>query len=133
MGAMGIAQLRGERALAFKKRYGVMPNQASMSQQIEFAMTDPYERHLLDKAFAQGGDLGAAVSRIYEAHGSVAEDLKRGAAANALAASYGDTTTTSTQQVNINGPVTVQANTPQDFVQSIQRLSGVQNYNGAVR
>jgi hypothetical protein len=80
--------------------------------------------------------MGAAFSRIFEAHGNVAEDLRRGRVASQLAQQYGNgagTSSASGQQININGPVTVQANNPTDFVGGIQRVSGVQSYQSGVR
>lgn len=137
-GARGIPQWRGARIDAFRKRYGMNPDMATLDQQIEFMMTDPYERALLTKAFASAGpgatagERGVAVSRIYEAHGVLAEDNSRGYAAAKLAAQY-DTHASSVPSVQISGPVTVVANDPQEFATNIQRVSNVQNQNSAVR
>jgi len=137
-GARGIAQWRGERIDAFRKRYGMNPDAATLDQQIEFMMTDPYERALLARAFASAGpgasagERGVAVSRTYEAHGVLAEDNLRGYAAAKLAAQY-DTNAGSTPPVQISGPVTVIANNPQELATNIQRVSNVQNQNSAVR
>ena len=121
-------------ARARAARYGVLPDQASIDQQIEFAMTDPYEKQLMAKAFSVGGtaeQLGVAYSRHYEAHGNAVEDAKRGRAASALAGQYpagGSPGTT----VNITN---MQVNTPnaQAFVGGIERLSDSQNYNSVMR
>lgn len=131
-GARGLAQWRGARTEAFRKRYGVMPDQASVAQQVEFALTDPYERSLLNKSFAVGGDadqLGVAVSKIYEAHGNVREDLRRGREAGALAAGYGGQPGATVNIQNLN----VQSNDAQSFVGDLQRLDTTQPYNSVIR
>lgn len=131
-GARGLAQWRGDRTKAFQARYGVTPDRASLDQQVEFAMTDPYERSLMRKAFAGGGDaaaLGRAYSQYYEAHGKVSEDIRRGNDAARLAAGYGGAAAPS---VNIQN-MTVQSNDANNFVGGLQRLSGSQPYNTVVR
>lgn len=138
-GAAGLAQWRGPRMDAFRARYGINPNQATTEQQLEFMMTDPTERALLNKALAAGSDAtskGVGFSQIYEAHGNFAEDARRGTAAAALAAQYGTGTPSNVaggSPVTITGPVTVVANSPQELATGLQRQSGVQNYNSAVR
>jgi hypothetical protein len=137
-GARGIAQWRGDRIDAFRKRYGMNPDAATIDQQIEFMMTDPYERALLMRSLAGGSDAltkGAAVSRTYEAHGDLAADNARGYAASRLAAQYGGASApgTGVPAVEISGPVTVVANSPQELVTGLQRQTGVQNQNSAVR
>jgi hypothetical protein len=138
-GARGAFQWRGDRTHAFQARYGMLPNLAPIEQQLDFMMSDPYERRLLMRSLGSGSsaaELGASFSRIFEAHGNVAEDMRRGRVASQLAANYGNGAGTSSapgQQININGPVTVQANNPNDFVGGIQRISGVQNYQAGVR
>lgn len=142
-GARGLAQLRGARTAAFQARYGVTPDQATIDQQVQFMLTDPYEKSLLNSAFAGGGEnaatLGAAYSRIYEAHGNAAEDALRGQRAAVLAAQYrsapppgappaGDAGTTISVQ-----SMTVLANNPAELASGIARQSGVQSYNSAVR
>lgn len=141
-GARGLAQWRGDRIDAFRKRYGMNPDAASIDQQLEFMMTDPYERALLTKALAQGGagatagERGVAVSRTYEAHGNLAEDNLRGYAAAKLAAQYGGiggAPAAAGNGVTITGPVTVVANNPAELVGGLQRVSSTQNQTSAVR
>lgn len=137
-GARGLAQWRGARIDAFRNRFGVNPDAAGWQQQLQFMLTDPNERRLLNKALSGPGgatDLGTNFSRIFEAHGNVAEDMRRGQRAAALAGGFNPATGAAAggPAININGPVTVQANNPQDFVGGIQRVSGVANYNAAVR
>lgn len=132
-GARGLAQWRGDRTKAFQARYGVLPDQASLDQQVEFAMTDPYERALMQRAFAKGGDaqtLGRSYSEIYEAHGNMREDLRRGADAQRLAATYGGQTAGT--QVSIQN-MTVQTPDANGFVGGLQRLGGSQSYNTVIR
>lgn len=127
-GARGLAQWRGARSEAFKRRFGVMPDQGTIAQQVEFAMTDPYERTLMSRAFAGGGSaaqLGESYSRIYEAHGNTAEDARRGALAGSLAGGASST-------VNIQN-MTVQTNSPEQFVGGLQRIDTTQPYNTVVR
>lgn len=136
-GARGLFQWRGARTAEFQKRYGVTPDKGTVEQQLDFLMTDPYERSLLDKSFSGGGSaaaLGERFSRIFEAHGNVAEDVRRGSAAAQLQTQFGGGTGGAGvgQQINIQS-MTVQANTPQEFVGGITRQSGVQSYNSAVR
>lgn len=132
-GARGLAQWRGDRTKAFQARYGVLPDQATLDQQVEFAMTDPYERALMQRAFAKGGDaqtLGRSYSEIYEAHGNMREDLRRGADAQRLAATYGGQTAGT--QVSIQN-MTVQTPDANGFVGGLQRLGGSQSYNTVIR
>lgn len=136
IGAHGLFQLRGDRARAFQARYGKLPSQATLEEQLDFfASNDPEERRSRQAAFAAGGtaaQLGTAVSAKYERHGNAAEDLRRGQTAAAIAAQYNAPPTVG-QQININGPVTVQANDPKELAGGIQRVSGATNYNSAVR
>lgn len=137
-GARGLAQWRGPRIDAFRKRYGMNPDAATIDQQLEFMMTDPYERALLMRSLAGGTDAlskGAAVSRTYEAHGDFAKDNARGYAASQMAAQYGAAGVPGAggPAVQITGPVTVVANNPQELAAGLQRQSGVQNQNSAVR
>lgn len=132
-GARGLAQWRGDRTKAFQSRYGVLPDQATLDQQVEFAMTDPYEKSLMRRAFAKGGDaqaLGRAYSEIYEAHGNVREDLRRGSDAQRLAATYGGNPAGT--QVSIQN-MTVQTPDAAGFVGGLQRLPGSQSYNTVIR
>lgn len=138
-GARGLAQWRGERTRTFQERYGVMPDQASWQQQVEFALTDPYERRLLDRSFREGGDaqsLGVAVSKYYEAHGNQVEDARRGRTAEQLAMRYEggseQRSNESTSTVNIQN-LTVQSNDPRDFVRGLERIDTTQPYNTVIR
>lgn len=141
-GARGLAQWRGARINAFRERFGKTPDAAPWQQQLDFLLTDPNERRLLNKSLSGPGgaaDLGTKFSQVFEAHGNVAEDVRRGQLAQRLAGNFnpataaGDMGGANGPQININGPVTVQANNPQDFIGGIQRVSGVTNYNAAVR
>lgn len=136
IGAHGLFQLRGDRAKAFQARYGKLPSQATLDEQLDFfASNDPEERRSRQAAFAAGGtaaQLGTAVSAKYERHGNVAEDIRRGQTAANIAGQYG-TQQAAGAQININGPVTVQANNPQELMGGIQRVGGATNYNSAVR
>lgn len=127
-GARGLAQWRGARSQAFKARYGVMPDQGTVAQQIEFMMTDPYERGLLNRALASGtaADMGRRFSAVYEAHGDVAEDARRGAMAAQLAGRAGGTS------VHIN-QMNVQTPNAQEFASGMQRIDTTQPYNTVVR
>ncbi|WHB31172.1 tail length tape measure protein [Xanthomonas phage NEB7] len=143
-GARGLGQWRGPRTEAFKRMYGVDPTKASVDEQINFMLTDPYERQLWDQVKRSGGDdayrLGGEYSRRYEAHGNVAEDARRARNAQVLADSYGGSaqrsgtgqTTSAATVFNIQN-VEVKANTPQDFVGGIQRVTGTQNHVGVMR
>lgn len=137
IGAHGLFQLRGDRAKAFQARYGKLPSQATLDEQLDFfASNDPEERRSRLAALAGGGtaaQLGTAVSAKYERHGNVAEDIRRGQTAAQIAGQYGTQQAAAGSQININGPVTVQANSPQELVGGIQRVGGATNYNSAVR
>lgn len=136
IGAHGLFQLRGDRARAFQARYGKLPSQATVEEQLDFfASNDPEEARSRRAAFASGGtaaQLGTAVSAKYERHGNVAEDARRGVTAAAIAGQYGQQANAGTA-ININGPVTVQANNPAELVGGIQRVGGAANYNSAMR
>lgn len=136
-GARGLAQWRGARINAFRARFGMTPDQATWQQQLDFLTADPYERHLLNKSLSGPGgaaELGTRFSKIFEGHGKAQEDARRGVLAQQLAQQYNPVTgTASGLQIAINGPVTVQANNPQELVGGLQRQSGVGNYNSAVR
>lgn len=131
-GARGLAQWRGARTDAFRRRYGVTPDRATTAQQLEFMMTDAYERQLLNRALRAGGGtaagMGESVSRIYEAHGNVAEDRNRGR----LAAQYAGGPATPAPTVNIQN-LTVQSNDAPGLVQGLQRIDGTQAYNTVIR
>lgn len=139
-GARGLAQWRGARTDAFRAATGVNPDQATWQQQLGFMLNNPYERRLLDRSLSGPGgaaEMGAGFSRVFEAHGNVAEDLRRGQQAQRLAQQYNASGTAPVAgqgpQIAINGPVTVQANNPQELVGGIQRISNVQNFNSGVR
>lgn len=135
-GAHGLFQLRGSRLAAFQQKYGISPDKASVDQQLDFMSQDPYERSLLKKSLAGPGgaaDLGANFNDIFEGNGVIGESARRGARAQQLASAYGGTTGGGVgQQINIQS-MSVQANTPQEFVGGITRQSNVQSYNSAVR
>jgi len=133
-GARGLAQWRGARTAAFQSRYGVTPDKASIDQQVEFALTDPYERDLLMKSLRAGNtaaDKGRAVSQYYEAHGNVREDARRGAEAQKLAAAYsgpiGNGPAVNIQNLNVT------AQDAAGFVGGLQRMDGTQSYNTVIR
>lgn len=133
-GAQGLFQHRGARVDAFRGRYGVNPTAASWQDQVDFLFNDPGERSRLQRALAGGGDAaarGQAFSRVFEAHGNVAEDIRRGQQAQTLAGAYQGGA--GGPQINITGPVTVQANNPSEFIGGIQRVTGVQNYASGTR
>jgi hypothetical protein len=145
-GARGLANWRGARTDAFMARYGVTPDKGTIDQQVQFMLTDPYEKSLLARSFAAGGDsasaLGAAYSRIYEAHGNAAEDALRGQRAAALAAQYralAPETAGASGSTDGGGnsfsiqSMTVVANNPNELANGIARQSGVQSYNSANR
>ena len=130
-GARGLFQWRGARSAAFKARYGKMPNEATIDEQVEFLTTDPYERKLANSALARGNamEMGRAFSQRFEGHGNVAQDIARAARAAQLAGMPGGAGTT----VNLNGPVSIQADSPVQLVNGVQRVSGVQNFNSSTR
>jgi hypothetical protein len=131
-GAQGIAQWRGARIDAFRKRYGVDPRNGTLSQQLEFMMTDPSERAQLMAALRGGTDAasyGVAISRDYERHGNVAEDARRGRTAAGLASQYAAAGGTQISIQNMN----VQANDANAVVGGLQRLSGASNYSAVQR
>lgn len=132
-GARGLAQWRGPRSQAFKQRYGIMPDQGTIDQQIEFMMTDPYERNLLNKSLAPGGtaaEKGRRFSERYEAHMDTNEDVRRGTKAQLFADEYARSNPTNVYSIqNLN----LQANRPEEMASGLQRLSGTQNYNSVQR
>jgi hypothetical protein len=134
-GAQGLLQWRGARVNAFRARFGKDPRSASVDEQLDFLTQDPYERHLTNLAFRNGGtaeELGTNFSRIVEAHGNVKRDIERGQLARQYAAA-GGAPAAAGPTVNINGPVSVQASNPSEFVNGVQRVSGITNYNTATR
>lgn len=133
-GARGLVQWRGPRRKAFIEKYGVEPNAATIDQQLDFLTQNPEEKRRTQLAFKDGGDsqtLGERFSRIVEAHGNLAEDAKRATLAQQIENNYGGTQ--STASININGPITIAANTPDQLVNGLQRAASVQNFNSAVR
>lgn len=135
-GARGLAQWRGARTAAFEKRYGVTPDQASIDQQVEFAMTDPYERQLMMKSLRSGNtaaEMGRGVSKYYEAHGNVREDARRGTEAQKLADSFGGRQGAGAASVVNIQNLEVKADDPTAFVGGLQRLGDSQNYNSVMR
>lgn len=137
-GARGLAQWRGKRTEAFQRRYGVTPDQAGLDQQVEFALTDPYERELLMKSLRSGStaaEMGVGVSKYYEAHGNVREDARRGREAARLSDSFsrnGSAGGAGGTTVNIQN-MEVKTDQPNQFVGGLQRLGGSQNYNSVMR
>lgn len=139
-GARGLAQWRGARIDAFRAKYGIMPDAATVDQQLAFMFSDPYERGLLKQALSGPGGaaaLGTQFSRVFEANGDLAGDARRGQIAAQYAAAYNGPSAgspgASAAPINITGPVTVMANNPVEFVGGIQRLAAPQNYNSATR
>lgn len=127
-GARGIAQWRGDRQRAL-----LASGATTVEQQLDFMMSDPAERARMRSAFGQGGNLGTSVSRVYEAHGDLNEDLRRGRLANQMASDYRSSgAPTVGQQINVQN-MTVQANNPEQLGGALQRQSGVQNYSAGQR
>jgi|GEM_PF-6989179 len=134
-GARGLAQWRGDRSAAFKARYGVMPDQGTVDQQVEFALNDPYERQLLMRSLRAGGtaaEKGRMFSQMYEAHGNVREDIRRGQEAQRLESAYRGTSAAAGGTVHVQ-TINVQTNNPAEFVGGLQRLDGSQPYNTVIR
>ncbi len=140
----GYLQWEGPRKAAYSKMFGHGPESGTMAEMIQFLATDPEEKRSIQAAFAGGGtaaDLGRAFSEKFERHGKTAEDAARGSLAQRYYDQFAQTGNGATPigagatgpQIAINGPVTVQANNPQEFMSGMQRVSGVQNYNSATR
>ncbi len=138
-GASGLFQyLHPERVAAYKAAHGgLSPDQTSWQEQFRYAaLSDPVMQRAMRglDARSTAAQYTERLSTIGEAHGNAAETLRRVADAERYASAYGGNTGGNTgQQININGPVSVQANNPQEFIGGIQRISGVQSYNSAVR
>jgi hypothetical protein len=136
-GASGIHQWLGSRLKNFKASHGgLRPDQTSWQTQADFVLNDPGERDRLKKAL-QGvsgvGNITQALNDKFEANNLPLEGIRRATQAQQLASAYGGTTGAGVgQQINIQS-MTVQANTPQEFVGGVTRQSGVQSYNSAVR
>lgn len=142
--AAGFLQWRGARKAAYAQMFGHGPESGTMQEMIQFLATDPEEKRSVQAAFANGGsaaDLGRAFSEKFERHGNVAEDAARGNLAQRYYDQFQQTGNGAQPiaggptgpQIAINGPVTVQANNPQEFMTGVQRVSGVNNYNSATR
>ena len=135
-GARGLFQWRGPRTRAFQARTGKLPNEASVSEQLDFLMNDPYERRLLNRALSGPGgaaDYGQRFNDIFEANHKAGEAARRGSRAAELASAYGGPTSgPGGTSINIQS-MTVQANNPAEFSHGVQRQTGVGNYNSAVR
>lgn len=139
-GARGLFQyLSKDRLDAFQRMFGTTPDKATWQQQAYFATHDEGERRRLNAALAGTTDAGSAaygIAQKFEVASSIpavldAESRKRAGVAQQYASTHGGGN--AGQQININGPVSVQANNPQEFVGSISRVSGIQNFNSAVR
>jgi hypothetical protein len=135
-GAHGYFQYRGDRLKAFQTRYGKLPSQATPEEQLDFA-TSGAEGRQLRRSLAGGttaGGYAAGVNNKFEVNGVVGEAARRATRATQLQAQYpGSGAQTAGPQININGPVTVQANQNSEFVNGVQRVSGITNYNTATR
>ena len=142
--AAGFLQWRGDRKAAYSKMFGHGPEAGTIQEMIQFLSTDPEEKRSVQAAFAGGGtaaDLGRSFSEKFERHGKTAEDAARGSLAQRYCDQFQQTGNGATPiaggpsgpQIAINGPVTVQANNPQEFMTGMQRVSGVNNYNSATR
>lgn len=140
----GYLQWEGPRRAAYNKMFGHGPETGTMQEMLRFLATDPEERRSVQAAFANGGsaaDLGRAFSEKFERHGKTAEDAARGNLAQRYYDQFQQTGNGATPiaggpsgpQIAINGPVTVQANNPQEFMTGVQRVSNVNNYNSATR
>lgn len=135
-GASGAFQYLGPRLQRFKATHGGKPpDQFDWQTQADF-LWDPTEQARL-KSSLRGTNgvfqVTQALNDRFEANGLPAEGLRRAAYAQQLSSSYGGTNGNGVgQQFNIQS-VTVQANTPQEFVGGLQRLNTSQNYNSAVR
>ena len=136
-GASGIFQWLGPRLENFKASHGgLRPDQTPWRTQADFVLQDFTEQTRLRGALAGvSGTYGItqALNDKFEANNLPLEGIRRATQAQQLASAYGGTTGAGVgQQINIQS-MTVQANTPQEFVGGITRQSGVQSYNSAVR
>jgi len=138
-GARGLLQWRGPRSDAFLSKYGVRPDGGTLDQQLDFLFSNPYESGLLRKSLGVGGSaqqLGKSFSDVFEGHGNLSESIRRGQLADKLSSGYNgpDSAGAAPAGTSISiQSVTVQANNPGEFVNGIQRLTGPQNRNSAVR
>ncbi|MDR3389087.1 MAG: phage tail tip lysozyme [Rudaea sp.] len=138
-GASGVFQLLGQRLRTFMATHGgLRPDQTSWQTQIDFLRSDPYEQERLRDATRGQSTLAGitqAINDKFEANGLASEGLRRANVAQQfrLSSAYGGTHGDGAgQDIHIQ-TVNVQANTPQEFVGSITRQTGVQSYNSAVR
>jgi hypothetical protein len=134
-GAHGLFQWRGDRLKAFQARYGKLPSQATIDEQLDF-LTSGAELRQLRRGLAGGstaGDYAAGINDRFEVNGRAGEAAKRAALATQLAAQYQGATGGGGSMVALNGPVYVQANNPEQLVSGVQRVSGVTNYGSSTR
>ncbi|MFT0172409.1 phage tail tip lysozyme [Paraburkholderia mimosarum] len=137
-GAYGLFQWRADRQAALFAKYGRSP---TWQQQVDFALTDPYERGRLNSSMSGANSaygFGAGISRVYEAHGKVAEDAARGNLATQLLAAFNQQSAssegTSSPTTNFNvQTVNVTANNPNDFAAGMKRVAGVTGYQSGAR
>lgn len=138
-GASGVFQWLGPRKAQFQSIFGMTPDQAPLDTQLDFLFGNATETARMQKAFAGGGsasDMAQRFNDIFEANGVAGEGIKRAQLAAQLAGqtgAVGGTDTASGTQINLNGPVTVKADNPQELVGNIQRIAQVQNYQTAMR
>ncbi|WP_454907583.1 phage tail tip lysozyme [Variovorax gossypii] len=145
-GAAGLMQyLSKDRVADFQRRYGTTPDKAPWQTQLNFLRESPAEWSRLQRSMSGGksaADYGAGISRVFEAHGIVAEDARRAQLAAQYAREFksgggtagaaGGASPTIGQQINVQN-VTVQANNAQEFATSVSRVGGATNYNSATR
>lgn len=146
-GAAGLMQyLSKDRVADFQQRYGTTPDKAPWQTQLNFLKESPAEWSRLQRSMSGGksaAEYGAGISRVFEAHGIVAEDARRARLAEQYAREYGtgggasttgasNNTPTIGQQINVQS-VVVQANNAQEFASSVSRVGGSTSYNSAVR
>ena len=136
-GAAGLFQWLSKDRVAAVQAWAQKPiTQMSWQEQALAVLNVPSERKRLNQAVAGASTVAEytkGISDRFEAHGdpdslrrrlnyaAQFENEQRGGGAPGIG-----------QQINIQS-VSVQANTPQEFVGGITRQSGVQNYNSAVR
>ena len=136
-GAAGLFQWLSKDRVAAVQAWAQKPiTQMSWQEQALAVLNVPSERKRLNQAVAGASTVAEytkGISDRFEAHGdpdslrrrlnyaAQFENEQRGSGAPGIG-----------QQINIQS-VSVQANTPQEFVGGITRQSGVQNYNSAVR
>jgi hypothetical protein len=147
-GASGLFQYLGPRLKKFQAQYGVRPDQATASQQLDFMQNDKYERHVarlagFGKGSTDAGQLAYDFSKVFEANGLPKEHVLRAARAKDIlareqgyarenAVAPGESISQGESVFHI-GTVNVQANDAHEFGASVKRVSSPQNYNSAVR